>query len=95
MYHLRKCFGNVSGFGKKKRLIRRLSKKNRQRLLKKPQKPHIMAKKNSETPTIQKPVAEPQPVAASSYEDKSAFANGLPAWTLEPPQVLVKRRSLK
>lgn len=64
-------------------------------VVEKPLKPIIMPKKNNETPTPQKPAAEPQAVAASGYEDKSAFANGLPAWTLEPPQVLVKRRILK
>lgn len=57
--------------------------------------PLIMPKKNSETPIIPKPKAEPREVIPSDFEEQSAFANGLPPWTLEPPQILVKRRNLK
>lgn len=55
--------------------------------------PTIMIKKSSEAPVKPKIQAEAQAIATSIFEEKSALADGLPQWTLEPPQVLVKRRN--
>ena len=47
------------------------------------------------------PVSEPAPVvfaaeAEDSYDERElAFARGLPEWTIEPPQVMVRRRTSK
>lgn len=38
------------------------------------------------------PVKESAPKAPAYEEPSSAFAHGLPEWSLEPPQVVIRRR---
>lgn len=45
--------------------------------------------------TPAKPVVAAAPAAVVYEEPESVFAKGLPSWSLEPPQVVVRRRGAK
>lgn len=57
----------------------------------------VQAESNTQAPvfTPAKPVVEAAPKAVVYEEPESAFATGLPSWSLEPPQVVVRRRGAK
>lgn len=51
----------------------------------------IVAPKADNAPAFA-PVKETPAKAAKYAEPSSAFAEGLPAWSIEPPQIMVRRR---
>jgi ribonuclease E len=52
----------------------------------------IMQQKNEETVTVPMPQVPQPPVVE---EPKAAFAEGLPEWNIEPPQVVVRKKARK
>ena len=56
--------------------------------------PFAPARKRPVAPAAEamKPASVPVPRVQEMEEEKSAFAEGLPAWDIVPPQVMVRRK---
>lgn len=53
-------------------------------------KMEALTEKKNEEPAFE-PVREATPPPAKYVEPSNAFAQGLPEWNLEPPQIMVRR----